>query len=488
MAEYGSFGSGLAGGYLSSSKQRQDAEALQAKTDATELARNVEQSTVMMEKTVEVANAYRAAIARTAPGEKRTQLEGKLNSTLEMAGVLNKQLIAYTNGRIDYSSALAAGGDPALADPSPLVTHQEGITDEDTIRAGGPNLLTFEKKPVIKVVKGEVLQFDLDKPNDKGRVLFTSSVRDKPPIEVLQEAAATLPKGSKEYQQIQAQITKLGAQTPVAQSELGKAITEQSKFAPGTPNHKIYTDKIKKISTDTTASTPTDLAKLLEEQKKYKEGTPEHKLYQDKINILTTRKPTDPKIGDTEVKWVMIDGKPHKQKMRLAKPGEQGDEMGLVAYGDAVPASSTELGWIAQMMQGDGNLTDSLFNQTQPTTPTPTTTTPAPTTPAPSAASDVDVNQIVSDATETADAVASAETVNPDQRIQQAKVSALFGMGMNGWSNEQIADRLSEGEFTEAEITEILEYAMANLGMEPHPDLGLSFYEKIQWRDRNRKK
>jgi hypothetical protein len=409
MAEYGSFGSGLAGGYLTSSKQRHDREALQAKTDAAQAKLQVERSTAMK---------------------------------------------VGTNGAIDFSSAITAGGEQALAEP---------------------NLDT-------RVVNGQVIQLDLNNPEDKGRVLFTSTVRDKPPIEILQEAAAAATPGSKEFNQIQAQITKLGAQTPVAQSELGKAITEQSKFAPETPEYQFYADKIKKITTDTTASAPTDLAKLLEEQKTHKPGSPEHKLYQDKINILTTRKPTDPKIGDTEVKWVMIDGKPHKQKMRLAKPGEQGDEMGLVPYGDPVPASSTELGWIAQMMQGGGNLTGPLFNQPQPTTPAPTTTTTTP-----SAASDVDVNQIVSDATETPNPEVP-DPVNSDQRLQQAKVSALFGMGMNGWTNEQIADRLSEGEFTEAEITEILEYAMANLGMEPHPDLGLSFYEKIQWRDRNRKK
>tara|TARA_R100000808_G_scaffold10741_1_gene28336 strand:+ start:335 stop:1885 length:1551 start_codon:yes stop_codon:yes gene_type:complete len=306
MAEYGSFGSGLASGYLTSSKQRQEQEALQAAADAEQAKTQVERSTAMMEKTVEVANAYREAIARTPPGAERERLQGALKSVLEMAGVLNNQLKVGTKGAVDFSSVLAAGADPALAPPSPIVEHKEGITTQQRLHSGAGDLRTFKRGKKYLNSGKDLIEIDLDvddptakvihtgsadqtnverlqsyraklvaaNPNDpqiaavddaiKKATTFKPAAGDALAIQQLQDYRATLPPGDERIPAVDAAITKLTTHKPTAPPKTSQYIAGPTtpKNLPraiqrdsSNPDHMDYVERNGYIKTSTVQQT-----------------------------------------------------------------------------------------------------------------------------------------------------------------------------------------------------------------------------------------
>ena len=227
MAEYGSFGSGLASGYLTSSKQRQEQEALQAAADAEQAKTQVERSTAMMEKTLEVMGAYRTAIARTQDPAEKQRLEQQYSATKQAALILNNQLKVGTNGSIDFSSAIAAAGEQALAEPSPIIQTPEGLITEDAARSKGENLLTFKPDQTeveqLQSYRAKLVAANPDDPRIaavddaiKKETTFKPAAGDALAIQQLQDYRATLPEGDERIPAVDAAITKLTTHRPTA--------------------------------------------------------------------------------------------------------------------------------------------------------------------------------------------------------------------------------------------------------------------------------
>tara|TARA_R110000824_G_scaffold125366_1_gene284430 strand:+ start:188 stop:1735 length:1548 start_codon:yes stop_codon:yes gene_type:complete len=260
MAEYGSFGSGLAGGYLTSSKQRHEQESLQAATDADQARLQVDRSTAMMEKTLEVMSAYRAAIARTPPGEQKQRLENQYSATRQAALVLNNQLKTGTNGSIDFSSAIAAGGEQALAEPSPILQTKEGITTEALARSGGENLHTFKKGKKFLSSGKDLIVVDLDVDDPTAEVIHTGSA-DQTNVEKLQSYRAKLVAADPNDPQIEAVDNAIKKETTFKPAA-GDALAIQqlqdyrATFPDGDPRIPAVDAAIEKLTTHKPTAPP----------------------------------------------------------------------------------------------------------------------------------------------------------------------------------------------------------------------------------------
>jgi len=354
MAEYGSFGSGLAGGYLTSSKQRHDREALQAATDTEQAKLQVERSTAMMEKTLEVMGAYRTAIARTQDPAEKQRLEQQYSATKQAAEVLNNQLRVGTNGGIDYSSAIAGASEQALAEPSPILQTKEGITTEALARSGGENLHTFKKGKKYLSSGKDLIEIDLDVDDPTPKVIHTGSADqtnverlqsyraklvaanpsdpqieavdnaikkettfkpaagDALAIQQLQDYRATLPEGDERIPAVDAAITKLTTHKPTAPpktsqyiagpttpKDLPRAIQRDSS----NPDHMDYVERNGYIKTSTVQQTTAAVEGGYETKAKRdaaREQTDLFNLGEKMLDDLIGHLQTDPSAGGLE--------------------------------------------------------------------------------------------------------------------------------------------------------------------------------------------